>query len=123
MKRYLEFPLAGQESAVVVEVEEATEGGPQRASRSPDKPVRMDTTFEAAVEHLRPVVTALISKLRCLGEAVDEVGVEFGVQVGGKWGIIVTSGSIDSNLKVSLKWKPQAAKETASPLPALPRQS
>ena len=34
----------------------------------------------------------------------DEFSVEFGVQFGGKTGIIITEANIQANLKISAKW-------------------
>jgi hypothetical protein len=43
----------------------------------------------------------------------DEVKIEFGVAVGAAAGVVLTSGSVEGNLKVSLTWKRAAGKERA----------
>jgi hypothetical protein len=37
-------------------------------------------------------------------KSCKEVAVEFGVKIGGKTGIILVEGTVEANLKVTLKW-------------------
>ncbi len=44
------------------------------------------------------------TRLRAATEHCKEVVVEFGVSIGGKTGIILVEGTVNANLKVTLKW-------------------
>jgi hypothetical protein len=105
MKRYVEFAIEPPGTTVIVEVEVPDEAGYERAARPGDLAVQAGQSFEQALEKVRPIAQAVLSKLRSVGEALDEVAVEFGLKLDGKWGVIVASGGVEANFKVALKWK------------------
>jgi hypothetical protein len=45
-----------------------------------------------------------VAKLAAATKGCKEAAVEFGVSVGGKTGIILVEGTVNANLKVTLKW-------------------
>jgi hypothetical protein len=110
MKQYIAFPLAAEkDSVVVVEVDEREEGGYERAARAPELAQKVGETFEAALEKIGPITRAVIAKLRSLSDNVTEVDVEFGLKMDAKAGVLLASGGVEANFKVSLKWKRKEA--------------
>ncbi len=105
MKRLVEFPLEDG-GTVVIEVDEPEPpGGIQRAARADEISETADQTFQAALHKIRPVASSILAEMRGLAESPDEVGVEFGVNLKGTVGAIISSTSVEANFKVSLKWK------------------
>jgi hypothetical protein len=115
MKRYLQFALESQEGAVVVEVQEADEGGYERAARAPELAVKAGQTFEAALDKVRPIAQAVVAKVQGLGGGLAEVMVEFGLKMDAHAGIVVAAGGVEANFKVSLKWARAHAREGDAP--------
>jgi hypothetical protein len=112
MKRYMEFPMPAYETSVVVEVEDRDEGGNERVGIGTALPAKAGETFEAALEKIKPIALTVMSKLQGLGDALDEVNVEFGLKLDGKWGVLVASGGLEAHFQVSLTWKRDRAKLT-----------
>jgi len=104
MKRLVEFPLEGGGS-VLVEVESTSADQLIPASLPGDVATKVAITFESALDKIRPAVGAIISKLRGLVDAPDEVAVEFGIKLSGAAGAIIASANAEANFKVNLTWK------------------
>jgi hypothetical protein len=102
MKQLVEFPLEGGGS-VVIEVDEAP-GGMQRAANAGEVVAKAGQTFENAMDRVKPVAVALVSKLRSLGEVPDQVEVEFGLKFNAAAGMLVASAATEANFKVKLAW-------------------
>ena len=110
MKRLVEFPLE-QGSSVVVEI-----GGP------PDGPVmrglgkdhsslaeRTDKTFEQATASVAPAARSLMARLRSIEDPLDEIGINFGVQLSAQTGSFIASVAAEANFTVSMTWRRGAA--------------
>lgn len=106
MKRLVRFPLEGGGS-VVVEVEEPGTGGEERVGRA-ELVSDAGESFEAALEKVRPVAEAVITKLQNLSTRPHEIGVEFGVKLGGKVDLCLVSGDAEATFKVALKWRSES---------------
>ena len=104
MKRLIEFSLEDGNS-ILVEVESEEPKGMVPASRGKGVPEKAHQTFEAALEKVKPVASAVISKLRSLHDAPDEIEVEFGLKMNAEAGAIVAAAGVEANYKVTLKWK------------------
>ena len=69
-----------------------------------------EQTFAQAMEHVHTLAEGLLDRLTTLASRPDRIDVEFGVALGAKAGVILTSGSVDANFKISLGWeKPKTA--------------
>ena len=79
MKRLIEFPLEGTDQTILVEVDEPETGGVVPASRVGDALAKAQTTFEEAMEKVKPAASAIIAKIRSLHDSPDEVQVQFGL--------------------------------------------
>lgn len=64
-----------------------------------------EETFEQAMENVKGLAESLLSRLTTLADRPDKINVEFGVALGAKAGVILTSGSVDANFKISLGWE------------------
>jgi hypothetical protein len=104
MKRLVEFPLEDGDS-ILVEVETDEPEGMVPAARGDKVPEKARQTFEAALDKVKPVASAVITKLRALHDVPDEIAVEFGLKMNAEAGAIVAAAGMEANYKVTLKWK------------------
>lgn len=104
MKRLVEFPLQDGGS-VLVEVEESdeAEGGIVRVAREGEVTVKAPQTFETALDKMKPVTSAIVSKLRDL--APDRIQVEIGVKLSTEAGVVIASAATEANFRVTLTWE------------------
>jgi hypothetical protein len=108
--RLVEFPLENGGS-VIVEVEDRTASdrivrrGLGQAARPGEIAVRAGETLESAFSRVQPAAVAMVSKLRDLDDAPDEVEVEFGIQLSAEIGAIVAHTAGEANFHVRLVWK------------------
>ena len=111
MKYLIEIPLANGE-AVIVEVDGVeTSAHPTTPWRGIREVVeeqifeKVEQTFEATIDKVRPAAAAIIEKLQDLNQAPSEIGVEFGIKIGAKGNAFITSADTEANFKVTLKWQ------------------
>jgi hypothetical protein len=104
MKRLIEYDTADG-NVIVIELDEPESEGMVRASRAGDIAEKARQTFEEAVARIKPATNAIITQLRDLAEAPDEIDVEFGIKLSVKAGAIIASTDAEANFKVALKWK------------------
>jgi Trypsin-co-occurring domain 1 len=105
MSRLVEFPLQDG-GAILVQVDEAaarpvTRGLGDRRLVSE----QAQQTFEQAIARVQPAAQALISRLRALADAPDEVGVEFGLELSAEAGAFIAAASSTANFRVTLSWR------------------
>lgn len=105
MKRLIEFPLEGGGSIVVEVDEPVPEGGVERAARPSEISEKAEETFQAALDKIKPAAESIINQLRGISEVPDEIGVEFGIKLNGKFGAVIASAEAEANYKVTLAWK------------------
>jgi hypothetical protein len=112
MRRRIEFALAGEPGQVVtVEVEQPAEPGLERAARGGAVEHASDT-FETAVAKVKPVIGGVVTSLRDMVHAPDDMTIEFGITFDAKSGVILTSVGVQANLKITVAWhKHQAPAE------------
>jgi hypothetical protein len=60
--------------------------------------------WNEAMERVAELADQAIAKLEAVTKSCKEVAVEFGVSIGGKTGVILVEGTVNANLKVTLKW-------------------
>ena len=100
MKQLVEYEIKDGNS-IVVEVD-LPDAGIERASRS-DQIIKAKERFGDALEQIKPVAETVLSKLRNL--SADEIGVEFGIKLSAKAGVIIASADAEANFTVTLTWK------------------
>ena len=105
MKRLIEFPLENGGSITVEADGLALDGERIRRARVSEMTEKAKETFEAALEKIKPAATAMIAKLRNLGESPDEIRLEFGIKLNAEAGAVVASTGAEANFKVTLTWK------------------
>jgi hypothetical protein len=107
MKRLVEFPSDTGEP-ILVEVEDVGLPGETRRGLSASAVVeRAQTSFEDALEKVKPMATSLVGKLRAIGDAAgnppDEV--QFGIVPNAEAGAVLAAASAGANYKVTMTWK------------------
>jgi hypothetical protein len=106
MKHYVAFPLADRSDTVVAEVVELTDETGHEPAAFPEGVVnKAGEAFEQALAKVKPIAKAVIAAVSGIAEGISEANVEFGLKLNGRVGIILASGSVETNFKVSLKWK------------------
>ncbi|MBV9852064.1 MAG: hypothetical protein JO250_20555 [Armatimonadetes bacterium] len=64
--------------------------------------------FDAAMESVKATVQAITQKFNRLDHldgTPDEYEVEFGLKLTAESGVIITSGGVEANFRVTLRWK------------------
>jgi hypothetical protein len=111
MTRLVEFPLETGGS-VIVEVddrgirdERVVRGGLGERGRPVEIAARAGETLEAAFGRIQPAAGAMVSRLRRLTDAPEEIEIEFGIQLSAELGVIVAHTAGEANFRVRLRWK------------------
>lgn len=98
----------GQPVFVMVDVNDAGQGLPRKASTTEIK--KCAEQFETVLAPLSALSRAVIHALK--SASPSELGVEFGVELGGTAGIpLITKSEGKANFKVQLKWKPGSTRQ------------
>jgi hypothetical protein len=105
MKRIIEYPLAGTDQTIYIEVDESDTGRLMPASRVDQAITKVHTTFEDAMDKVKPAASVIIEKIRSLHDAPYEVEVQFGIKLTADCGAVVASAGLEANYSVTLKWK------------------
>lgn len=66
---------------------------------------RARETWEGGIELVAEMTQTVVSKLQAATAGVEEVSVDFGVNMGGKSGVVLVEGTVAANMKVTVKWK------------------
>ncbi|MBF8189644.1 hypothetical protein ITP53_28705 [Nonomuraea sp. K274] len=103
MSYYLRMPVDGAEP-VVIEVT-AEEDGMVRAARPGTVIDRIDESVQAAVERLRPAVTAVAETFARLPMGPKEVSVEFAVKFTAEAGAVIASTAAEGSFQVTVTWE------------------
>lgn len=103
MKQIVEFPLESGE-VIFVELDKAA-GSDNRIGLRDQVVDKATQTFESALETVKPIANAIITKVRSLKQPADEVEVKFGIKINAQLGAVVASGSSEVNYEITLKWK------------------
>lgn len=102
----IEFPLEGDDSSILVEVEldESEQRGMFPAARPGELAANATQTFEEALERIKPGAEAVIAKLRTMTAKPDEMEVTFGLKMSAEAGAFIASASTEANFTVLLRW-------------------
>ncbi len=103
MKRIVEFPLENGDS-ILVEVDEPALTDDRIGLRD-EVTQKAQRTFESALDTVKPLANAIMTKVRSLNEPADEVEVKFGVKMSVELGAVIASGNGEVNYEITLKWK------------------
>ena len=112
MKRIVEFPLESGDS-ILIEVDEPAPSD-ARIGLGNKVVKTAQQTFESALEKVKPVANAILTKVRSLDEPADEVEVKFGIKMSAELGAVVTSGTAEVNYEITLKWKRESKDDSTS---------
>jgi hypothetical protein len=108
VRQLIGFPLEAG-GTVVVQVEEPERGPVTRGLDKDDRGAkvveRTSQTFEEATASVTPAAESLITRLKGLVDAPDEVSLEFGVQFTAEAGAIIAAVAAEANFKITMSWK------------------
>lgn len=104
MEQLMEYPLESGGSILIEVAETKSVSGTTRAKRE-GIPEKASITFEDAIDKIKPTVASVMRKFRDLNDKPDEVAVEFGLKLTANANVIITSGGLEANFKVTLIWK------------------
>lgn len=105
MDRLVEFPLEDGGSILVNVTVPESEGQIIKVGSIDDLPIRAANSFESALDSIRPIANAIISKLNNINNPPDEIGVEFELSMKAEANAVLTKFGADANLRVNLSWK------------------
>jgi len=108
MSQLVEFPLEGGGTILVATTQLAPDTtGVTRGGRAAGERVTeaAQTTFEAAIERVRPVTGALIERFRSLEHPPDEIHVEFGIDLHAELGAFIASANSTATFALGLTWR------------------
>ncbi|MGZ4847072.1 MAG: CU044_2847 family protein [Halobacteriota archaeon] len=86
---------------VTIEVDDPNVGL-QPAARSYADPEESEEKFREALAQVKPLTEAVIDTLKELGP--KQYQLEFGLKLTGKAGIVIASGEIEANFKLTMTW-------------------
>ena len=104
MAQLVEFPLAAGGS-VLVEVTQYETGPVTRGLKGAEITERASQTFEEAISRIQPAVEGVITQLRSLAKAPDEMHIEFGLDLHAEAGAFIAAVSTTANFTVALTWR------------------
>ena len=108
MKHLVSYPLASG-GDVLIEVEDSV-GGPLTRGLRPSEIVEtVGTSFEMAIEAVKPTAIAVANRLRNFADAPEHLEVEFGLKFAGQAGAFIASASTEAQFRIKMVWKGKPA--------------
>jgi hypothetical protein len=104
VRRLVFFPLESGGN-VMIEVEDGTGDPVTRGLRPSEIIETVSTTFETAIEAVKPAAIAIANKLRNFADAPEDLEVEFGLKFAGQAGAFVAAASTEAQFRVKMVWK------------------
>ena len=101
-----EFKLEDGETTFLIEVPKPIDDSAiEEVSILDEQIYKAQETFEAALDRVKPVASAVISRLKTgLTTPADEVEVKFGLNLSADAGVIFSTVGGEVNFEVTLKW-------------------
>jgi hypothetical protein len=111
--KYVEFPLEGGGS-IFIEASEEIGRGSAGFLRGEGTDQKSAQSFDSTVESIRRSADLMLTKLRGLSAAPDELAITFSLKASQELGgLMVSKGPQDSNYNVTLRWMSEKGKEEA----------
>jgi hypothetical protein len=114
MPKYVEFPLEDGGVILIESADDKKSGtgfvrGGANEEAAADKAAH---SFDQAVENIRKSSNVLVSKLRGLSQAPDEMEINFSLKASGEAGsLFVAKGGTEASYNVSLRWRREDEKK------------
>jgi hypothetical protein len=102
MGQLLRFELDGGGS-VLVEVAD-DEPGIEQAARVDELVVKARISLEDALDQVRAVANAAVTRLQDLAEQPQQIQVEFGIRLNAEAGAVIARTQAEGHLQVTLTW-------------------
>jgi hypothetical protein len=104
VRRLVFFPLESGGN-VMIEVEDGAEATVTRGLRPSEVIETVGSSFEAALEAVKPTAIAIANKLRNFADAPDDLEIEFGLKFAGQAGAFIAAASTEAQFRVKMVWK------------------
>lgn len=105
MSQFIEFPLEGTETTVIVEVDDDAAGIIPVGIEPGEVARRATQGFQQALDRILPVASAALGRMRTLSEIPDEVTISFGIKLTADLGAVLARAGSAANLDVMLRWE------------------
>src|SRR6266536_3688744 len=102
MAYYLEVTL-DEKNTILVDITARTEGVVPAGAG--DVVERMGQTLERALDRLEPLTSSVVRRLSAFSESAYRIGVEFGISLTGKAGVVVAETTAQSHFRITLEWE------------------
>ncbi|MEU7906851.1 CU044_2847 family protein [Actinoplanes sp. NPDC049118] len=102
----LSIPIGdGSDDRISVEatLDEQDEGVQLAAATG--RAARLTYSLNSALQQVIPTLDTILSRVRESRLSPDEIALEFGLKIGGEHGIILTKGTAEANIKLTVKWR------------------
>jgi hypothetical protein len=101
---HVAVPLrAGSNDEVIFQVDSSESDSLVLASDEGGALDRTKVTLEAALAKLRPSLEMVITNFKDLSP--DETSIDFGLSVGGEYGMVIAKGTAEVNFAVHMTWR------------------
>lgn len=104
MKRLAQLELENG-AKIDIEVETEADGSLRPFSGDKSEGPRVLAKLGELVDGVSGLARSVYEAVRAGAQAPSDINIEFGIKFGGKTGIILASGSVESHAKISLSWK------------------
>jgi hypothetical protein len=104
VRRLIFFPLESGGN-VMIEVEDGTGSPVTRGLRPGEVIETVSTSFETAIEAIKPAAIAIANTLRNFADAPEDLEVEFGLKFAGQAGAFIAAASTEAQFRVKMVWK------------------
>jgi hypothetical protein len=108
MKRLVEYELEGGGS-VLVEIDSPPAGGMNPVGIGDGVVEKAQAKLEEALDGIRPIAEAVVSRLADLPSRPDEISIKLGFKIGANGTLVIASTAVEGQCEVTLGWKRPAA--------------
>lgn len=104
MNKLIEFELEDG-STILVESNDRFSQGENVYISNDVEIEKAERKFSSSMDSIRSIAKTSLATISSLGKKPEEFTLEFGLKLTGKTNAILVSGELESNIKVTLKWK------------------
>ena len=116
MRQLVEFPLHGGGTVLVQVEQDGPPSGVVTRGRADQRVVEQaQDSFDTAVGRIQPAVGALLTRMRTLRDAPEEIEVEFGIGFSAEAGAFLAAAGASANFLIRMRWRPGSDRTDQQP--------
>lgn len=104
MRYLVELPV-GEAQTVSVEIEQAPDGLDNVSLRPGEVVKRAEQSLGKMLAGVRPVAESFLSEFAGMGNAPDEIALEYGLSLSADANLVIATTATQANFKVTLTWR------------------